>query len=139
MSDPLSFEKVSIEDAKKVLEGAPTGAEPRKVEEQDWRWARAFSPPTTLSEIAIAWLASLPANARPAELPQAYPRIANRFAELWTVRDACDRYFDELTKDRRGKRKGFPAAVAQELAALKKYYDGPVENQIQWEHQMYRR
>jgi len=139
MSDPLSFEKVSVEDAKKVLEGAPAGIELPKSEEQDWRWARAFSPPPVLTPAAVAWLASLPDDVRPTELPRLYSRIANRFAELWRVRDACDRYFDDLTRDRRGKRGGFPMAVAQEIAVLKKHYAGPVASQVQWENQMYRR
>jgi hypothetical protein len=139
MSDPLSFEKVSIEDAKKVLEDAPAGIELPKAEEQDWRWARSFSPPPALSPATVAWLAALPEDVRPTELPRAYSRIANRLAELWTHRDACDRYFDDLTRDRRGKRTGFPMAVAQEIAVLKKHYAGPVASQAQWENQMYRR
>lgn len=143
MSDPMSFEKVSVEDAKKVLDGAPTATEALSkvvvADEQDWRWARAFSPPTRLNEAAIAWLAELPADVRPSELPRAYPRIANRLSELWPQSEECDRYFDELTHDQRGTRMGFPAAVAQELAVMKKHYGGPVESQTQWDNQIYRR
>jgi hypothetical protein len=141
MSDPLMFEKVSVEDAKKVLDGASKDTEPTKTEEQDWRWARAFTPPTPLSEAAMTWLAVLPADVRPTELPRAYPRIVNRLCELWAHTAECDRYFDELTRDRRGKRKGFPAAVAQELAGLKKHYAGPapVESKLAWDNKIYQR
>src|SRR5262245_42492647 len=98
MSDPIKFEKVSLEDAKKALDH--TAAVGPKAEEQDWRWARAYKPPALLSDGAKAWLAKLPADVRPAELATTFPRIANRFAEVWSNVDQCDRYFDSLGLDR---------------------------------------
>jgi hypothetical protein len=60
--------------------------------------------------------------------------------ELWANGTDCDRYFDELTRDKRGKRKGFPADVAQELDGLKKHYAGPVvESQLVWDNKIYQR
>ena len=138
MSDPLPFEKVSLEDAKKALDSATTIPR-QKVQEQDWRWARTFAPPVPLKDTTVAWLARLPAEVRPRELCSAYPRIANRLCELWPQQDECGQYFDALTVDRRGRRKGFPHVVAQEIAALRTYYVKPGDGHSLWDNKVYRR
>src|SRR5438067_1940071 len=102
MSESLPFERVSIEDAKKVLDDPHAAPVARKVEEQDWRWARTYKPPLPLHDKTISWMARLPPEVRPTELALAYARIANRLCELWANADECDRYFDDLTVDRRG-------------------------------------
>jgi len=144
MSEPLSFEKVSIEDAKKVLESSGCIEKP-KVEEQDWRWARPFTPPATLNAATIRWLAALPPEVRPIELPRSYARIANRLCELWPQPHACEQYFENLTRehrmtgDRQSRRNGFPGNIAREIDALKKHYFHPVETVVLWDHNMSRR
>jgi hypothetical protein len=70
----------------------------------------------------LRWLASLPEQVRPVELTRRYPRIANKIALLWRRVARCEEYLDELVVDRRGGRKGFPLAIAQELTALRRYY-----------------
>lgn len=143
MNDPLRFEKVSIEDAKKVLESTP--AEIVKSEVQDWRWARTFLPPARLTETTQAWLAGLPETVRPTELAAKYPRIANKLCEVWRDRDACERWFQELTHDRRvvgsnkERRQGFPGNIPQEIATLRKHYFNPDASTTHWENNIYRR
>ena len=144
MKDPLSFEKVSVEDAKKVLEGKFQDDAP-KVEEQDWRWARSSKPPPPLNDSTKTWLANLPEKVRPKELPRLYPRIANHLCDVWSDRDACERCFEELsskrrvTGNRRDSRKGFPGEVADEIAALRRHYFNPGESATHWEDNVYRR
>ncbi len=117
--DSLPFEKVSVEDAKKVLE---VGAAPRKAEERDWRWARKWTPPEPLRDATSKWLQNFAPECRPTDLPQAYPRIVNRLCELWQDPESCERYFVELLNDRRGKRQGFPEGVQAELKMLHQLY-----------------
>lgn len=128
--DPLPFEKVSIDDAKKTLD---VGALPPKVEEGDWRWARKWSPPEPVKEPTAAWLRTLPAEARPVDLPQAYPRIANRLATIWADPVMCDRCFDELLTDRRGRRSGFPPDVLAELKTLRQFRTKGIESNTVWD------
>jgi hypothetical protein len=120
--DLLPFEKVSIEDAKKVLE-AETGL--KKVEEKDWRWARKWRPPELLKEPTAVWLSSLPREVRPADLPQAYPRIANRLCDLWPHPEMCEQYFEQLLNDRSRRRSGFPKDVLAELQVLQQFRARP--------------
>jgi hypothetical protein len=116
IDDPLPFEKVPLDEAKKALDHVKA---PAKVEESDWRWARKWSPPEPLKDATTKWLLAIPPQQRPLNLPQAYPRIANRICDLWNDVDVCERYFDELLTDRRGRRRGFPADVLADLKALR--------------------
>ena len=113
--DPLPFQRVSIEDAKKALE---TTTGPKKVEEKDWRWARKWTPPESLRDTTAKWLSSLSPEIRPSALPQAYPRIANRLCEVWQQPVVRDEYFHDLLNDRRGNRQGFPDGVLADLKML---------------------
>jgi hypothetical protein len=72
----------------------------------------------------IDWLASLPPSARPLALATRYPRIANRIAHEWKEPSACQKDFDDLVYDTRGKRRGFPLDVHRELLILRDYYYG---------------
>lgn len=96
---------------------------------------RQAAPQQELSPEASAWLAELPQHLRPRETAALYPRIANRLARVWPKPDHCRVYFDELLLDTRGDRKGFPVAVALELAALKNHYDSAVHptHQTVWD------
>ena len=113
----LEFEKVSVADARKAMEGAPkTEGKPTTVIRR--------SPETNpvLLDATIAWMGELPYAARPTELAQRFPRIANSIAELWPRVDRCEQYLDALLVDQRGDRKGFPMSVALEIASLRSYY-----------------
>ena len=77
----------------------------------------------TLADATIHWLAELPEEIRPNELPVRFPRIANALAFRWVNRDACRAYLDDLLIDKRGTRRGLPSAVAEELATLKNYFE----------------
>lgn len=77
----------------------------------------------TLTSEAVEWLAALPENVQPNELPVRFPRIANALARRWLNGDACRRFLDDLLIDKRGTRKGLPDEVAQELARLKDYFE----------------
>jgi hypothetical protein len=88
----------------------------------DWSKRRNPPPLEYLTPFSQDWLVRLPAAAFPRTLIIRYPRIINLFAMLWKDRVGCSAYFDELFIDRRGGRKGFPAAVKRELIALRDYY-----------------
>jgi hypothetical protein len=113
----LDFEKVSVEDARKALERPSKEGEPPKTHV---RTSSGQNP--ILLDATVAWLAELPYAVRPNELASRFPRIANSISELWRRVARCEEYLDTLVVDQRGDRKGFPPAVAQELAALRSYY-----------------
>jgi hypothetical protein len=121
-SDSLEFEKVSLSDARKALEetGPAAYAVPKKSE--NWEEKRSTSSDEPLSDEATAWLAELPEAVRPRQLAGRYARLANRIAKLWDEPVRCERFLDELMTDRRGGRKGFPLAIASELATLHEHY-----------------
>ncbi|CAJ95389.1 hypothetical protein CMPELA_21980 [Cupriavidus necator] len=116
--EPLSFEFVTVEEAKKVLDGAP----PVQTE-PDWSGVRRPPSPkdTLLSDVAMRWLASLPAEARPVELCRRYARIGNHLAALSTNPAALRAFLVELLIDKRGGRQGFPDGIALELSRLHEY------------------
>lgn len=121
-SDSLEFEKVSLSDARKALEetGPAAYAAPKKPE--NWEEKRSASLDEPLSDATSAWMAELPDAVRPRQLALRYARLANRIAELWEDPARCGRLLDELMTDRRGGRKGFPLAIASELATLHEHY-----------------
>jgi hypothetical protein len=84
---------------------------------------RAQRDPEVLATEAIEWLAALPEEVRPEELPVRFPRIANALARRWSNRDLCRAYFDDVLLDKRGARRGLPDEVADELATLKDYFE----------------
>ncbi|SCU76654.1 conserved hypothetical protein [Cupriavidus necator] len=119
--EPLSFEFVTVEEAKKVLDGAPpVHAEP------DWSGVRRTPSPqdTLLSDVAMRWLASMPAEARPVELCRRYARIGNQLAVLSANPAALHAFLVALLIDKRGGRQGFPDGIAFELSRLHEYVVG---------------
>ena len=118
----LEFEKVSLTDARKVLEEeGPAGYTVRRKTE-NWVEKRHASGPETLGNEATAWMAELPEAVRPKQLGLRYARLANRLAQLWKSQQRCERLLDELMIDKRGGRQGFPLAVANEIATLREHY-----------------
>lgn len=77
-------------------------------------------PAETLLPATARWIGSLPVEFQPKTISEAFPRIANVLAALWTRRDALD-YLNELLVDKRRGRQGFPMKVSGELHALRAY------------------
>lgn len=113
----LEFEKVSVADARKALEGPSKGDDPPKTHVR-----RSSDANPILLDTTVAWMAELPYAVRPSELASRFPRTANSIAELWRRGARCEEYLDSLVVDHRGDRKGFPLPVARELAALRSYF-----------------
>ena len=128
--EPISFEFVSVAEAKRILDGPVpkrTGA--------DWTEIRDPNTmvPQKLSPVALRWLRDLPSAARPLELFHGYPRIANQLAVLAENEAALLAYLADLLIDRRGDRQGFPGNIAQELSRLNAHLMGllpPEEAQL---------
>ncbi len=115
----FDFEVVSIEDARRELEGEA------KQRAEFARNARQVQDPGgVLLEATAAWLASLPDDVRPNRLAAEFPRIANGIGALWPQAARCREYLDSLTVDPRGGPRGFPFDVDRELSALKAHYAG---------------
>lgn len=121
-SGALEFEKVSLSDARKALEETGPAAYAVKKQAEDWQAKRKDSSPEALSDATRAWLDELPHAVRPHQLALRYARLANRLCETWNEPAKCERLLDDLMIDRRGGRKGFPLAVANELATLRDHY-----------------
>jgi hypothetical protein len=119
MMKPLEFEKVSVDDARKALDG-PAKNEDKANPTTDERRGPEVNP--VLLDATVAWMNALPYTVRPTELAQRFPRIANSIAEVWSRVDRCEQYLDSLMVDQRGTRKGFPMAIALEVASLRSYY-----------------
>jgi len=83
--------------------------------------------PVELSEAAIAVLGTLPTAVKPILMSIDFPHIVNRICDLWTRPLLLDRYFEELTVDGRGGRRGFPLGVATEIANLREHYQTKVK------------
>ena len=88
----------------------------------DSDWVRHRAPirhrDQDLSDDAVAWLAHLPADFRPAALAERFPRIANRLAQLWRDPGLTEHLLDELVVPRRPGRQGFPPEVMVDLQSL---------------------
>lgn len=86
-------------------------------------WAKTRGPQSehdlVLADHVLTWLQQLPQPARPSELCTRYPRVANRIALCWADPVLTEHVFDALLLSRRGKRNGFPPAIAAELFRLR--------------------
>ncbi|AMP11385.1 hypothetical protein CAter282_3702 [Collimonas arenae] len=118
----LPFEKVSIIEAKSVLDGVD--AMP-KSEVKRWEFFRRQEDrrDQDLRELTYQWFAKLPATEKPWELARYFPRITNDLAERWEKPAACMRFLEQLLLDNRGGRQGFPVNVAREIMALQRYFN----------------
>ena len=76
----------------------------------------------SLNRSTIAWLRELPQLLVPVALASQFPRIANRLARFWDAPKMMEQCFVELLVDKRGRRKGFPKKVVDELHMLAQYY-----------------
>ncbi len=106
-------------------------------------WTRLRGPlravDCVLSNIACDWLETLPSPLRPAELCVAYPRVVNRLGLCWNDPVLTERLLDDLLIGRRGKRKGFPKPIVEELLRLRRFHDhyrGLEDQETVWEYRM---
>ncbi|MFC5475863.1 hypothetical protein [Paraherbaspirillum soli] len=118
--DSIQFEKVSISEAKAVLDD-----DQRARQEKNWEHFRRMISPSDLElkEATYHWLLTLPIAVWPLWLAKHFPRIANHLAEVWRQPAVCEDLFVELLLDQRGTRKGFPEEVSREIMALKLYFE----------------
>jgi len=75
-----------------------------------------------LNRSTIAWLNELPRPLVPVTLASEFPRITNRLSRFWDSPKMMEECFRELLVDKRGRRKGFPKKVLDELHMLAQYY-----------------
>ena len=96
---------------------------------------RGAGTPEPIAAQTVRWLASLPEDIRPQQLPESFTHVANKLGHVWEQPETCLAYFDDLLLDRRGGRRGFPLDVAMELAGLKNHYETVVRQvpQTVWE------
>ncbi|MEO5765451.1 MAG: hypothetical protein ABIR52_09110 [Casimicrobiaceae bacterium] len=123
--DSFEFEKVSLDEARQVLDDAvrPAVVVSRSTAgAMERRKAGAGSGAETLRTATLQWILKLPQHVQPRHLQLRYPRIANRLAAEWEHVVVCETFLESLLTDKRGGRKGFPLAVAQEIAGLRDYY-----------------
>jgi hypothetical protein len=123
-ADGLSFEVVSLDQAREALDEPPAGVRQlRRLSAADWGTRRRVlsEPERRLSRAATQWLLALPRELRPCDLMRRYPRIANRLCEGWQDESASLQLLDDLVLDRRGGRMGFPRPVVLELQALQEH------------------
>ncbi|AMO98891.1 hypothetical protein CAter282_0985 [Collimonas arenae] len=118
--DSIPFEKVSVSEAKSILD-----KELQAKQENNWESLRRLLSPADLNlqKQTYDWLIALPTEIWPLWLIKHYPRIANHFAEVWRQRSSCEALFSELLLDQRGARTGFPVEVSREIMALKQHFD----------------
>jgi hypothetical protein len=88
-----------------------------------WGHLRRNMPVDTLLSATVRWAARLPEPVRPYALMRDYPRVANRIAGSASSPAALAECLADLLIDRRGGRRGFPAAVAQDLLRLRAYVE----------------
>jgi hypothetical protein len=67
------------------------------------------------------WLNALPEGVRPVHLQQAFPRIANDLARLWSQTPALDSYFEDQEFSPREDRHGFSPVIKDELLMIHVY------------------
>src|SRR5579864_8197630 len=99
---PITFETVSVEEAKRVLDGAP-----KRAGRDDWTSRRGTAKDDEqLDPATAAWIHALPQEIQPLMTASRYVRIANRIAALWNQPARCSAYLADLLIIRRNARRG---------------------------------
>ena len=117
----IDFEITDFGEARRALDGLPAGiAEVLHLQPGFWEQQRRRPAPTdrALTGAALDWVMGLQAQLRPHVTCEHFPRVINAIAESWTDVAYCLGVLEHLISDYRGGRRGFPAAVQQELIAL---------------------
>ena len=103
-----------------------TAPDPLTAARTDADWEKTRGPQReqdmVLSDQVLGWLQLLPQPVRPSALCAHYPRVANRIALCWSDPLLTEQVFDALLLSQRGKRKGFPPAVASEMLRLRAFH-----------------
>ena len=76
-----------------------------------------------MSMIALAWLDTLPNEARPVATAERHPHVVNKFAVIWRDESRVRDYFEDLLLDTRQGRQGFTHDVLDELGRLLEHFD----------------
>lgn len=119
--DSIDFELTDFDDARHVLDDLPPGvAEAKHLQPGYWEEQRRKPVATdrALTGAAMDWVIGLPAALRPHGTCEHFPRVVNAIAAAWPDPAYSRQVLDHMINDYRGGRRGFPAAVRQELAAL---------------------
>jgi hypothetical protein len=119
--DSIDFELTDFEDARHVLDDLPPGlAEAKHMQPGYWEQQRRKPVATdrALTGQAMDWVIGLPAALRPHTVCEHFPRVVNAIAAAWSDPAYSVQVLDHMLNDYRGGRRGFPATVKQELAAL---------------------
>lgn len=120
----IEFELTDVHSAREVLDANPPGIEEvKRLKPGYWEGQRRTPVATdrAMAGATLDWLLGLPAQVRPTQTAERYPRVANRIAQAWLNSQRCDETLKELLLDHRGGRRGFPPEVQRELRALKQY------------------
>lgn len=121
----FEFEHTDFDEARRILdtESVSQFDVATVVSPDHWKRLRRAKLPTdrALTGGAIDWLVALPPALRPQALTLEFPRIANGLAEVWHEPELFQAALDRLLCDGRKGRKGFPAAVRDELVALRNW------------------
>ena len=88
-----------------------------------WGHLRKAVPIERLLPETVRWAARLPEPVRPYALMQQYPRVADRLAAAAASPASLTECLADLLIDRRGGRRGFPGAAAQDLLRLRAYLE----------------
>jgi hypothetical protein len=115
-ADVSEFATIPAREVRAVIADADPGA-------ARWGHLRKAVPVERLLPETVRWAARLPEPVRPYALMQQYPRVANRLAAAAASPASLTACLADLLIDRRGGRRGFPAAVAQDLLQLRAYLD----------------
>lgn len=75
-----------------------------------------------MHDALAAKLKAAPAAVYPHKLETAFPRILDRFVDIWGNPRLMEEYFKELMIDERGDRHGFPEDILMEILDLRSYY-----------------
>jgi hypothetical protein len=121
-SDGLEFEVTSFDAARASMDELPAGLKAASARsdaaDSTFRRKPLAARDRVLSTEAWNWLEALPSDVRPKALALQFPHVVNQVALIWASGSESLRYLRNLMVDQRGGRRGFPMAVADELAKL---------------------
>ena len=130
-SDGLEFEVTSFDQAREALEELPPGMKARSrsdASDSTFRRKPLSARDRIVSAQAWSWLEALPSEFRPKALAVQYPHVVNQLALLWRSDADCLRHLRNLMVDQRGGRRGFPMAVADEIARLYEFCEKSIRD-----------
>ena len=122
----IEFEITDFDEARRALDELPPGVEQMhqlRAGGSEWEGRRRKPLPSdrALTGEAMDWVVSLPPPLRPHSACEQFPRVVNAVASSWADPAFSVQVLDHMINDYRGGRRGFPAAVQGELAALLAY------------------